>query len=55
VPSALDVGHERHFPLMLAEFLSLVEGGRMPRDLASATLAKYTLLSQAAAAARRAR
>jgi len=53
VPRALDVGHERHFPLMLAEFLSLVEGGRMPRDLASATLAKYTLLSEAAAAARR--
>ncbi len=53
VPPALDVGHERHFPLLLAEFLSLVEGGSMPRDLAAATLAKYTLLSQAAAAARR--
>lgn len=53
VPPALDVGHERHFPLLLAEFLSLVEGGGMPRDLAAATLAKYTLLSQAAAAARR--
>ncbi len=53
VPRTLDVGHERHFPLMLAEFLSLVEGGRMPMDLASATLAKYTLLSEAAAAARR--
>lgn len=53
VPPARDVGHERHFPLLLAEFLSLVEGGGMPRDLAAATLAKYTLLSQAAAAARR--
>jgi predicted dehydrogenase len=52
VPPALDVGHERHFPLMLAEFLSLVEGGRRPVEVASATLAKYTLLSEAAAAAR---
>jgi hypothetical protein len=38
--------------LMLAEFLSLVEGGRRPVEVASATLAKYTLLSEAAAAAR---
>jgi hypothetical protein len=37
---------------MLADFLALVEGGRMPPDLASATLAKYTLLAQAAGAAR---
>jgi predicted dehydrogenase len=48
VPEVLDVGHERHFPLVLAEFLSLVEGGTLPRDLASDTLAKYTLLAQAA-------
>ena len=53
VPRSLDVGHEAHFPLMLADFLALVEGGRMPPDLASATLAKYTLLAQAAAAASR--
>ncbi|HEV8227987.1 MAG TPA: putative oxidoreductase C-terminal domain-containing protein [Methylomirabilota bacterium] len=53
VPRSLEVGHEAHFPLMLADFLALVEGGRMPSDLASATLAKYTLLAQAAVAARR--
>jgi hypothetical protein len=53
VPRSLEVGHEAHFPLMLADFLALVEGGRMPPDLASATLAKYTLLAQAAVAARR--
>jgi predicted dehydrogenase len=53
VPPSLDVGHEAHFPLMLADFLALVEGGRMPPELASATLAKYTLLAHAAAAARR--
>jgi hypothetical protein len=55
VPRSLDVGHERHFPLMLADFLALVDGGRMPLELASATLAKYTLLAHASAAARRPR
>ena len=54
VPRALDVGHERHFPLMLDDFLSLVESGGQPSELASATLAKYTLLAEASAAARRA-
>ena len=49
VPRALDVGHERHFPLMLREFLSLVDGGTPPGELAAATLAKYILLAQAAA------
>ena len=53
VPPSLDVGHEAHFPLMLADFLALVEGGRMPPELVSATLAKYSLLAHAAAAARR--
>jgi len=48
VPGALDVGHERHFPLMLRDFLSLVDGSTLPGELASATLAKYTLLGQAA-------
>jgi len=52
VPPALDAGHERHFPLVLAEFLTLVEGGRMPARRAADTLAKYTLLAQAAAGAR---
>jgi predicted dehydrogenase len=49
VPRALDVGHERHFPLMLREFLSMVDRGTPPRELAAATLAKYTLLAQASA------
>lgn len=53
VPPALDTGHERHFPLVLAEFLTLVDGGRLPASLAADTLAKYTLLAQAAADARR--
>lgn len=52
VPPALDTGHERHFPLVLAEFLTLVESGRMLPRLAADTLAKYTLLAQAAAGAR---
>ena len=54
LPRALDVGHERHFPLVLDDFLSLVEGERLPGDLAVNTLAKYTLLAHAAAEARRA-
>jgi predicted dehydrogenase len=53
VPPALDAGHERHFPLVLAEFLALVEEGRRPARLAVDTLAKYTLLAQASAEARR--
>jgi hypothetical protein len=53
VPRTLDVGHERHFPLMLANFLSLVEGGRLPSELAADTLAKYTLLAQASVEAHR--
>ena len=52
VPPALDAGHERHFPLVLAEFLALVDDGRPPARLAADTLAKYTLLAQAAVAAR---
>ena len=54
VPRALDVGHERHFPLLLADFLSRVEEGRLPGGLAANTLAKYTLLAHASAEARRA-
>jgi predicted dehydrogenase len=53
VPRALDAGHERHFPLMLADFLCLVKEGRLPPDLAANTLAKYTLLTHASAEARR--
>ena len=54
VPRVLDAGHEGHFPLMLADFLSLVEGGSLPVDLAANTLAKYTLLTLASTEARHA-
>lgn len=53
VPRALDAGHERHFPLVLADFLALVEGASPPPRLAADTLAKYTLLVQASSEARR--
>ena len=52
VPSALDVGHERHFAEVLAEFLALVERGERPERRAADTLAKYALLAQAGARAR---
>jgi len=55
VPRTLDVGHERHFPLVLREFLSMVDSGTQPRELAVTTLAKYTLLAQASAEDRRQR
>jgi predicted dehydrogenase len=51
VPRNLDAGHESHFPLVLAEFLSLVDGKSAPPTLMTDTLAKYVLLAQAAAAA----
>jgi hypothetical protein len=52
VPRALDTGHESHFPLALADFLTLVERGGAPPALAADTLAKYALLTGASAAAR---
>jgi predicted dehydrogenase len=52
VPPALDPGHERHFPLVLAEFLALVDDDHRPARRAADTLAKYTLLAKAAVAAR---
>ena len=52
-PPALTSGHESHFPLVLADFLALVEGGSWPPGLAADTLAKYTLLAHASAEANR--
>ena len=52
VPRALDTGHESHFPLVLADFLALIEQGGAPPSLAADTLAKYTLLVEASIAAR---
>lgn len=54
VPRGLDGGHESHFPLVLAEFLSLAERGALPPDVGARTLAKYSLLARASTAARRA-
>jgi predicted dehydrogenase len=51
VPRSLDTGHESHFPLVLAEFLSLVDAKSAPPRLMTDTLAKYTLLAQAGRAA----
>jgi len=44
-----DGGHETHFARALDEFLGLVAAGRWPAALAERTLAKYTLLAEAAA------
>ena len=51
VPRTLDTGHESHFPLVLADFLTLIEQGGAPPALAADTLAKYTLLVEASKAA----
>ncbi|HEY4908803.1 MAG TPA: putative oxidoreductase C-terminal domain-containing protein [Methylomirabilota bacterium] len=53
VPRELDAGHESHFPLVLADFLTRVERGSAASNLAEETLAKYTLLTRASIEARR--
>ena len=53
VPDALGSGHESHFPLVLRDFLAAIDRGDAGRDLAARTLAKYTLLTEAGALARR--
>ena len=52
VPPALDGGHETHFARVLDEFLTIVDAKRWPSALAERTLAKYTLLAEAAARTR---
>jgi len=52
VPPSLDGGHETHFPLVLDEFLRIVDERRWPAAVAARTLAKYTLLAEAAARTR---
>ncbi|MGH7415195.1 MAG: putative oxidoreductase C-terminal domain-containing protein, partial [Candidatus Rokuibacteriota bacterium] len=49
VPPALDVGHEAHFAELLDELLGWIDTGHRPAALATRTLAKYTLLAEAAA------
>jgi predicted dehydrogenase len=48
VPPPLDGGHETHFARVLDEFLRTVDAQRWPAALAERTLAKYTLLAEAA-------
>jgi len=49
VPPALDGGHEAHFAELLDELLGWIDTGHRPAALAEWTLAKYTLLAEAAA------
>ena len=49
VPPSLEGGHETHFARVLDGFLTIVDAQRWPRALAERTLAKYTLLADAAA------
>lgn len=50
VPAA-QAGHESHFARVLAELLDAIDDRRPPTVLAARTLAKYTLLAEAAAVA----
>jgi len=52
VPPPLDGGHETHFARVLDEFLTIVDAQHWPSALAERTLAKYTLLAEAAARTR---
>jgi predicted dehydrogenase len=49
VPPALDAGHEAHFAELLGELLGWIDAGHRPAAVAERTLAKYTLLAEAAA------
>ena len=49
VPPSLDIGHEAHFAELLDELLGWIDTGHRPAALATRTLAKYTLLAEAAA------
>jgi predicted dehydrogenase len=53
VPPALDAGHEAHFAELLDELLGWIDTGHRPAALSEWTLAKYTLLAEAAAATAR--
>jgi predicted dehydrogenase len=51
LPPALATGHEAHFALVLDSFVRAIDGvSGWPAALAARTLAKYTLLAEAAAA-----
>lgn len=48
IAPSLDAGHESQFALVLDEFLGAIDGRRWPAALAERTLAKYSLLAEAA-------
>jgi predicted dehydrogenase len=48
IPAGLDGGHEAHFALVLDDLLRTIDAGRWPADVAARTLAKYTVLADAA-------
>jgi predicted dehydrogenase len=50
IPAGLDAGHESHFTRVLDDFVRTIDDdGRWPAAIAARTLAKYTLLAEAAA------
>jgi len=51
IPAALDAGHESHFTRVLDEFVATIDERRWPAERGARTLAKYTLLAEAAARA----
>ena len=53
IPPGLDPGHETHFAQLLDELLGWIDARQWPAALATRTLAKYTLLAEAAAATAR--
>jgi len=50
LPPGLAAGHEAHFSLVLDSLVQAIDGGDWPAAQAARTLAKYTLLAEAAAA-----
>ncbi len=53
IPPGLDPGHEAHFAQLPDELLGWIDARHWPAALATRTLAKYTLLAEAAAATAR--
>lgn len=49
IPAGLATGHESHFAEVLDEFLRAIDDHRWPAERARRTLAKYSLLAEAAA------
>ncbi|MDA1100804.1 MAG: hypothetical protein O2967_17670 [Proteobacteria bacterium] len=47
LPAAAEAGHDAQFPLMLNQFLDLVEADAWPADLAARIRTRYTLLARA--------